>query len=134
MGHWQEIDHTADLALHIWAEDLEDLFTTAARGMFTLIADMRAINMTHTITLTLEAPDLEILLVDWLNELLFFDEVEGIAYVTFVFDELTPTRLQASLRGGVIMEHLNYVKAATFHNLVVRHTETGYETEMVFDT
>ncbi len=100
MGRWQEIDHTADLALHIWAEDLVDLFITSARGMFALIADVETIALSHTLPLTLVALDIETLLVDWLNELLFFSEIQSVAFVAFTFDDLTSTRLQATLRGG----------------------------------
>ncbi len=135
MGHWQEIDHTADLALHIWADDLADLFATAARGMFALITDVETISLVGERTLALEAPDVEMLLVDWLNELLYLNEAEGVAYVAFDFARIAPTSLRATLRGGPITVYVNYVKAATFHNLKVCRTEdAGYETEIVFDT
>ncbi len=135
MGRWQEIDHTADLALHIWADDLADLFATAARGMFALITEVEAIPLVRERTLTLEAPDVEMLLVDWLNELLYLNEAEGVAYVAFEFAQIAPTHLRATLRGGPVAVYVNYVKAATFHNLRVRRTgAAGYETEIVFDT
>ncbi len=133
MGRWQEIDHTADLALHLWAVDLPDLFATAARGMFSLfvVADE---TQPETKTLTLRALDVETLLIDWLNELLYLVEVEGLAFTTFEFAQLTPTQLQATLRGGPILEYTGYVKAATFHDLRVDATPAGFETEIVFDT
>ena len=34
MGRWQEVQHTADLSVHVWGDDLADLFETAARAMF----------------------------------------------------------------------------------------------------
>jgi len=134
MGHWQEIEHTADLALHIWGTDLQDLFATAARGMFSLIADLPSISGNRMFELSLDALDAEMLLVDWLNELLYLNEREGVAFTTFLFAQLTPTQLQASVRGGPVTAYLNYIKAATFHNLAVVKTGTGYETEIVFDT
>ncbi len=134
MGRWREIDHTADLALHLWADDLRDLFVTAARGMFSLIVTPDAIRPERALVIALEAPDVETLLVDWLNELLYLTETEGVAFAFFEFAHLSATQLRATVRGGPITDYLNYVKAATFHNLIVNQTPEGYETEIVFDT
>ncbi|MFN2110730.1 MAG: archease [Anaerolineae bacterium] len=134
MGHWQEVEHTADLALHLWADDLPDLFGTAARGMFSLFVEIDAAAPHKTTTLTLMALDVETLLVDWLNELLYLLEVQGTAYTTFEFTALTSTALTATLHGGPVAAYIAYVKAATFHDLVVVATPEGYETEIVFDT
>lgn len=134
MGRWQEIDHTADLALRLWGDDLEDLFATAARGMFALLVDLEHIPLVEERWLTLQAADVEILLVDWLNELLYWGERGGLAaYREFKFVELTPTSLRVRVRGGPVIAYHGYIKAATFHNLEVRVTEAGYETEIVFD-
>lgn len=134
MGHWQEIDHTADLALHVWADDLPDLFATAARGMFSLFTSLEALVLDRAVDVTLTALDVETLLVDWLNELLYLSEVEGTAFAEFDFTQMTSTALAATAHGGRISEYLSYVKAATFHNLAVVRTPDGYETEIVFDT
>ena len=134
MGHWQEIEHTADLALHLWADDLPDLFATAARGMLALFVEVDDAAQVETRDLTLTALDVETLLIDWLNELLYFVEVQGIAFIAFEFTDLTPTALTATLRGGPVLDYTGYVKAATFHDLRVLATPAGYETEIVFDT
>jgi len=133
MGRWQEIEHTADLALHLWAADLPDLFATAAQGMFSLFI-VPADTLSETKTLALTALDVETLLVAWLNELLYLVEVEGLAFTAFEFAQLTTTQLEATLRGGPVLEYTGYVKAATFHDLRVVATPEGYETEIVFDT
>ena len=134
MGRWQEIDHTADLALHLWADDLPDLFTTAARGMFSFIAALDTVKPACAVAVTLGALDVETLLIDWLNELLYWTEIAGMAFTVFEFERLTPTQLTATAHGGPVAEYLNYIKAATFHNLDVLATPEGYETEIVFDT
>jgi SHS2 domain-containing protein len=134
MGRWQEVDHTADLALHVWADNLRDLFATAARGMFSLVADIETVPLERAITIMLEAKDSEMLLVDWLNELLYWNEVEGVTFTIFEFNQLLPTYLHAVVRGGPTPGYGKYVKAATFHNLAITKTTDGYETEIVLDT
>ncbi len=134
MGRWQEIEHTADVALHLWAEDLEDLFATAAWGMFSLITDLDAAScQQHPERIVLDAIDVEVLLVDWLNELLYLSEVSGWAFREFHFEALGDTHLEATVRGGPFSEYLTYIKATTFHNLDIHQTSEGYETDVVFD-
>ncbi len=133
MGRWQEIEHTADVELHIWGEDLEDLFTTAARGMFSLITDLEKVTPQHTEHVTLDAIDAEVLLVNWLNELLYLSEDSGMAFVAVHFEALEATHLEATVRGGPFSDYLTYIKAATFHDLDIRQTPDGYETDFVFD-
>jgi len=136
MGHWEERDHTADLALHVWGEDLPDLFAAAAKGMASLLVDLAQVPTTQRESVVLAAPDVETLLVDWLNELLYLGEMGETlsAYVAFEFQVLTPTSLEAVIYGGPVAGYREGIKAATFHNLAVRRTAEGYETEIVFDT
>ncbi len=134
MGRWKSIDHTADLSLHIWADDLTDLFVTSARGMFSLMVDLRTVQPERALEVVLDGLDVETLLVDWLNELLYLNEVESCACVRFEFADITPVSLRVVAWGGKISEYQSYVKAATFHNLAVLPVGSGYETEIVFDT
>ncbi len=141
MGTWEALDHTADLALRVTGNDLPDLFVTAARGLFAFLtagetaAAESATPLTESATITLTSFDLETLLVDWLNELLYLAGGEPLkVYSEFTITELTPITLQATARGEPVAQHAACVKAATFHNLAVRQTAAGFETEIVFDT
>jgi SHS2 domain-containing protein len=75
MGKYQILEHTADKGLAVEAESLPDLFETAARGLFRLMIDPDQYPPTETVAIELHAPDLEMLLVKWLNELLYHFEV-----------------------------------------------------------
>ena len=136
MGRWEEQDHTADLALRIWGDDLPDLFATAAKGMVSLLVVLEETTKTLAESIELTAPDVEVLLVDWLNELLYLGERGATltVYTDFKFRELTPTYLRAVAHGRKVDHYDVVIKAATFHNLVVRKVDKGYETEIVFDT
>jgi len=75
MGKYQILEHTADKGLAVEAESLPDLFETAARGLFRLMIDPDRYPPTEQVAIELHAPDLEMLLVKWLNELLYHFEV-----------------------------------------------------------
>ncbi len=131
---WEEIDHTADWALRVWGEDLRSLFENAARGMVSLIEGKAAPDqpVTHH-TFELEALDWEILLVDWLTELLVLIEEEGIVFSHIHIERVDDLKLVAQASGQPGGEFKKYIKAVTFHNLAIRHTRAGYETVIVFD-
>ncbi len=133
MGHWEEVDHTADVALHVWGDDLEDLFATAARGMFSLVAVPDVEGEPGTVTIALTALDAELLLVDWLNELLYLAETRSAVFTEFEFEQCQRTQLRAEARGYPVGRTRGYIKAATYHNLRITDTGHGLEAEIVFD-
>ncbi|MCS7300103.1 MAG: archease [Fimbriimonadales bacterium] len=75
MGKFYILDHTADKGLEVEASSLPELFETAARGLFHLMIKPEAYPPTESVRIELAAPDLEMLLVKWLNELLYQFEV-----------------------------------------------------------
>ncbi|MCS7208461.1 MAG: archease [Fimbriimonadales bacterium] len=75
MGVFQILEHTADKGLEAQASSLPELFETAARGLFRLMIDPDAYPPTETTEIELTAPDLEMLMVKWLNELVYQFEV-----------------------------------------------------------
>jgi SHS2 domain-containing protein len=138
MSEIDEVDHTADWAIRVRAADARELFTAAAHGMFALLADPAAIGREHEIAIDLEAVDLETLLVDWLNELLYRAEVSGMVFPHACIDslEIGPRpRLRARARGGPTpaASGARRIKAATFAGLRIAPVAGGLEATIVFD-
>ena len=131
--HFEEIEHTADIAIRVWGHDLAELFANAAYGMACQMADPASAARTDEHTIELEAYDAETLLVTWLGELLYLDERDGSVFTDFTMLEVTPTRLQAIARGGPARERQRHIKAVTFSELKIVRTDAGYETTIVFD-
>jgi riboflavin kinase/FMN adenylyltransferase len=128
-----EIEHTADRALRVWGKELPDLFAGAARGMYSLMADMDDLVATNWLEVRLEGWDPESLLVDWLNELLFLTETEGLLFADYQIESLTDTELEARAGGVVSQVTKAQIKAATFHNLSLVQGPDGWFTELTFD-
>lgn len=137
MAEVHEIDHTADWAIRVRAADARQLFAAAAHGMFALLVDPAAIAPEREITIELEAVDLETLLVDWLNELLFESERTGLVLPHVDIDALeigASPRLRARARGGRPPGGLaKTIKAATFAGLRIAPVAGGVEATIVFD-
>ncbi len=138
---FEEVEHTADIAIRVWGRDLTELFSNAAYGMACQMADLDAVDRTDFGELSratehlieLEAYDAETLLVAWLGELLYLGERDGCVFTDFDVLEITPTRLRAVAQGGPVRECQRQIKAVTFNDLEIVRTGAGYETTIVFD-
>jgi SHS2 domain-containing protein len=130
---FEEVDHTADIAIRVWGRDLAELFVNGAYGMACQMADPDAVDQEVERLIELEAYDAETLLVSWLGELLYVSERDGCVFTDFEVLEITPTRLQAIVRGGPVRERRQHIKAATFSDLKIVRTGEGYEATIVFD-
>jgi len=87
---FEEIEHTADIAIRVWGRDLAELFANGAYGMACQLADPDAVERTVEHPIELEAYDAETLLVSWLGELLYLGEREECVFTDFDMLEVTP--------------------------------------------
>jgi SHS2 domain-containing protein len=130
---FEEIEHTADLAIRAYGQDMRELFANAAYGMFALMAEPSLEGPAREREVSLEAMDYESLLVDWLNELIYLHEVERETYSQFAIETLSPEKLKAHVTGGPTKSKTKAIKAATFHDLAIKETANGLVTTIVFD-
>ncbi len=130
---FEEIDHTADIAIRVWGTGLAELFQNAAYGMASQLADADDVPLETSVTLELEAADVELLLVRWLSELLYLGEERSVVFTDFDMLEVKHTALRAVARGGHVHQLHHHIKAVTFSDLDVKQIENGYETTVVFD-
>ncbi len=132
---YQPLDHKADVSLRAWGTTLPALFEQAAEGMMAQMLDVTRVPRTHRRQVRVTAPDREALLVEWLNELLYLREVEGVTGVRAHVTHMTNTTLEAEVEGGVAPAGTIFhpIKAATYHGLAIQETGAGYEATIVFD-
>ena len=131
---FEEIEHTADWALRIRGSDLRELLVNAARGMSSLLVSEPAqIPLSIEEHFTIEADDAESLLVNWLSELAYWAETEGFVFAEFNLQKVSPTYLQAVVRGASVPDLQKHIKAVTYHNLEIVETDAGLTTIVVFD-
>jgi SHS2 domain-containing protein len=139
LGTIETFEHTADVGFRVRGEDLEDLFRTAAGGLFDyIVVNREAVRDAESAAIALEADEPAGLLVAWLNELIFLSETGHRLYTRF------DVRLGAdgrSLRAEVggepidrdrhILDH--EVKAVTRHGLTLRPEGDGWLAELILD-
>ena len=134
---FEVIDHTADIGIAAYGADIKEVFANAAVGLFSLMAELDNIKEDVQRGLELSAEDEEILLVEWLNELIYIFDVEHIVFKRFEIDNLTENRLKARCFGEKIRpgQHKlkREIKAATYHMLRISKDNSGYKVQVIFD-
>jgi SHS2 domain-containing protein len=129
---YREIEHTADWQLEVWAPDVPLLFEQAALGMYELSGTRLESHPRLGEELHLGAPDREGLLVEFLTELLFLAESQGLAFDNFQI-QIESQKLFAKISGAPIKSQSKEIKAVTYHNLEIREGPWGLEVSIVFD-
>ena len=130
------IEHTADVGVIAHGADMKQAFANAARGLFSLIAELDAVREVLHRDIKVTATDKESLLVEWLNELIYQFDVENIIFKRFDIIELDNTQLKARSYGEKVDPSRHKlktaVKAATYHLLKVEK-DGGYKVQVIFD-
>jgi SHS2 domain-containing protein len=131
------ISHTSDLGMVVRGKDLPDLFAQAGWAFFDIMVETRGIKLTQERAMTVEAPDLEALLVAWLGELLFIFETEHLVFGRLLIQTMTSQTLSAIGWGESFdpKKHLvkTVVKAVTYHQLRVWETRRLWRARVIFD-
>ncbi len=130
--YYECIPHTADLAIRVWGNDLPDLFAHAAGALFDMISPAPE-RIDRTRQVVVESIDMEGLLVDWLNQLIFLHEVNQETYACFEITAFSDTELRAVVHGGAVTVKHRTIKAATYHELSIYPTDAGLEANIIFD-
>src|SRR4030042_4165199 len=93
------LDHTADVGITAYGADMKRAFAQAARGLFSLITELDDVDEILHQDIELTAADEESLLVEWLNELIYRFDAEGIIFKRFDILRLDSTRLKSRVYG-----------------------------------
>ncbi|MCD4803813.1 MAG: archease [Anaerolineales bacterium] len=132
---FEELEHTADLEIQVWGEDLDSLFRQSAAGMIQLSGVEGLVEGISSVqqNISLEAMDYEGLLILFLEELLYRLTEDYMVYEIQELSVSSEYTLKARLTGAQIKSYQRDIKAVTYHNLNIRTTADGYEVNIVFD-
>jgi SHS2 domain-containing protein len=133
---YEVIDHTADVGIVAYGEDLKEAFANAAYALFSIMVDLDGVGGALCCQVEVTADDRSDLLVAWLNELIYVFEVDNMLFKRFDIGELNETRLRATCYGEKIDPERHNIqvvfKAATYHMLKIDEGE-GFRVQVLFD-
>jgi SHS2 domain-containing protein len=120
---FKPLEHPSDIGIIAFGKDKKEIFENAAFGMFSLMADLSRIENKETFKIKISGDNLDSLLINWLNELIFYEDSKKTLFKDFKIKKLTDTRLEATVSGEKIdrNKHLIYrpIKAATYNQLQI---------------
>jgi SHS2 domain-containing protein len=131
------LEHPADIGFRARGATLEELFANCARALVFITLDSSQIRPAQSVSLSADGIDYESLLVNWLNEVLYYVDGKRIALDTFEISQLNDTRIECIARGELrdLRKHPPrlVVKAVTYHQLKVQRTESRWIAEVYVD-
>ena len=137
MKRFEILDHTADIGIIVYGENLKALFENAGKAFFHLITDLRKVRGRIERKISIEGESLDRLMVDWLSELLYLHDVENLLFKEFEVESVGKDGLKAIAKGEPFQEGIHAikteVKAVTYHRIEVRQEKGRWRAQVIFD-
>lgn len=136
------LDQEADVGIRATGSTLEEAFEQGAKAMLNVMWDISTIEERQNISIECEAGDIAELFVETLNEILFKQDVEGLALARLEVDEIKKQPGgRYKLKGTAYGESLNFdkhtvkteVKAATYAGLRYEVKEGRHIVQCILD-
>lgn len=128
MPSWEHFPHEADIGVRGRGESPDIAFEQAALGLTAVVTDPGLVRSDERVAITCEAPNLEVLLVDWLNALIYEMMTRSMLFGRFRV-RIDGLRLSAGAEGEHVdrLRHEPVVepKGATFTELRVGRDDEG---------
>ncbi|XP_055339487.1 protein archease-like [Paramacrobiotus metropolitanus] len=137
---YEYLDHTADVQIHAWGDDLKEAFEQAAVGMFGYMTEIQSVEIIMEEKVEAEGEDLVSLLYHFLDEWLFKFSAEPF----FIARKVVITEFDAEtfrIKATGYGEEFNLakhpqgteVKAITYSNLQVHDKPNQHEVYVIVD-
>ncbi len=127
--HWEHFPHEADMGVRGLGANREQAFEQAALALTAVISDLDKVAARDAIEIQCEAPDDELLFVDWLNTLVYEMATRHMLFSRYAV-HIDGTRLAATAWGEPldIARHQPAVevKGATYTGLRVAQVADGH--------
>jgi SHS2 domain-containing protein len=134
---FEVLDHTADIGLIIYGRDLKALFENGGEALFHLITDLKRVRGRVEKRVVIREKELKLLMVAWLNELLYFHDTQNLLFSEFEVGSVGNDGLSALAKGEPFQEGTHViktqVKAVTYHQVEVRKENRGWRAQVILD-
>ncbi|MBL7141651.1 archease [Patescibacteria group bacterium] len=134
MKDYELLEHTADLKIRAYGQDLKEVFSNMLKGMSESIQPVvsgqspivnRKVNI--------KSKDLESLLINFLSEALYLSDVNNEVYFKAEFKILTDKELKGKIKGKKFNSLQTEIKAVTWHDLEVKKIDDQWQAIVLFD-
>jgi len=139
-GGFRFLEHMSDAYIHAWGDTLEEAFEYAALAMFEVMTDTSKVKPEVRIEVEVKGIDLYQLLLNWLEELLYYYDAERLLFSKFKVHEIGKQDGEYMLRGEAWGEKVDLsrhesrceIKAVTYSLMEIKQNDRA-ELKVVFD-
>jgi tRNA nucleotidyltransferase (CCA-adding enzyme) len=128
MSGWEHFAHEADVGVRGYGPSLAAAFEQAALAMTAAITDVGRVAASEPVRITCQAPQADLLLVEWLNALIYEMATRGMLFGCFAVI-IEDSRLSGKAWGEPVDVERHRpaaeVKGATYTALQVSHRADG---------
>ena len=133
---WEHFEHRADIGIRGFGGSPAEAFEQCALAMMAIITDLSLIDARDVVKISCEEPDPELLLVDWLNAVIYEMATRKMLFVRFEV-----TMKNGSLKGRAWGEPIDVerhhpaveVKGATYTELALYESAHRWTAQCVVD-
>jgi SHS2 domain-containing protein len=137
MPPFEILEHPADIGFRAFGASMAELYANAAIAMLSIAGDPEAAEPRAEYSIEVESGDREGLMVDWLNEVLYWFDGKLVAFRAFRVGEIGDRRI-AAVGIGEPRDPQRHrarliVKAVTYHQLRVEERDGQWIAEVYLD-
>ena len=135
--NYEVLEHTADIGIRAWGRTLAELFENAALAVESVAVELERVEPRIVYTISASGEDRESLLVNWLNEIVYYLDGRRLAISRFRVDSLSETHVAGHGWGEPRDSERHppriVVKAATYHQLRISEEDQRWVAEVYLD-
>ena len=135
-SHWEHFAHEADMGIRGFGPTCSEAFEQAALALSSIVSSLASIQPEHKITIACAAPNVELLLVDWLNAIIFEMSTRHMLFSRYEV-QIDNEKLTGAAWGETVKmeQHSPAVepKGATYTSLSVHQKNAGWIAQCVVD-
>lgn len=127
-ARWEHFEHKADIGVRGIGNSLPEAFIQAALAMSAVVTELEKIDNKECVSIECEAPEDDLLFLDWLNEIVYQMATRRMLFNEFKV-QIQSHRLQAEICGETADQKKHQpaveIKGATFTELNVYQNDSG---------
>jgi len=127
-ARWEHFQHVADIGVRGCGDTMDEAFEQVALALTAVVTDPELVGTDQPVQIECEAPDPELLLVDWLNALVYEMATRHMVFGRFEV-HIDGTCLHGRAAGEPVQTQRHRpaveVKGATYTELAVRQDQDG---------
>jgi SHS2 domain-containing protein len=131
------LEHTSDIGILARGTNRDEAIIAASKGLVSILVDPTPLLPREARYFKATGRDEAAQIVNWLNEILFFFDTEGMVFVEFNIDSWTAEEITGHAKGERFdidqHEFRTAVKAVTYHQFQSHATAAGWEIRVFVD-